>query len=158
MAGNNIHVDLVNNNNISKLINWRLNPVLETEKVALSLLLGVDNTGLAIFNSDLNYIEYWNGSVFLPFLPNRITQTAVNLTLAYNTHRIVECIASNLQITLPTAVGKAGIDFVVKQSNFTNTTILTTSSQTIDDSLSITLNNPYESRTFVSNNLNWIIV
>ena len=146
------------NGNNQSLINWRINPLNTLEKDALALLLGVNNTGLAVWDSDENIQYYWNGSVFLPFLPNRITQTAVNLTLAYNTHRIVECIASNLQITLPTAVGKAGIDFVVKQSNFTNTTILTTSSQTIDGSTSITLNNSYESRTLVSNGINWIIV
>lgn len=158
MAVREVNIDLVNANRLSKLVDWRMNPLTSAEMTTLTGLIGSGQTGLTVWNTDESFLYFWTGAAFIPFLPHRITQVNSNTTLAFNTHRIVECIASNLQITLPSAVGKAGVDFVVKQSNFTNTRILTTSSQTIDGSTSITLNNPYESRTLVSNNTNWIIV
>lgn len=70
---------------------------------------------------------------------------------------IVDCTANTFTITLPTAVGRQGMTFIVKNSGTGVITIATTSSQTIDGSSTQTLNQ-YDAITVLSNNANWIII
>ncbi len=62
-------------------------------------------------------------------------------------------------ITLPTAVGIQGRIFTVKRVDASNnTTVNTTSAQTIDGSTSVVLKVNYQSLSFISDNANWQII
>lgn len=64
------------------------------------------------------------------------------------------------QVTLPTAVGNTGRQFVIKRINSgaNNVTVGTTSAQTIDGATTYVLINQYQSITVVSNGSNWWII
>lgn len=91
-----------------------------------------------------------------------VTKTA-DYTATVNDHTIlVDSTAATRTITLPTAVGIAGREYIVKdwkgQSGTNNITIATTSSQTIDGSTTFILGTNYESKTVVSDGANWSII
>ncbi len=82
-----------------------------------------------------------------------------NYTLL-NTDDVVLCSTNPFTITLPTAVGITGKDFIIKKtdSSLTNIiTLATTSSQTIDGATTRTLNTANESYTVYSDGANWQI-
>lgn len=70
----------------------------------------------------------------------------------------VNCTANSFTVTLPTAVGCAGRVYVIKNSGTGVITIDTTSSQTIDGSLTQTLSIQYECITVQSDGANWIVI
>lgn len=70
---------------------------------------------------------------------------------------IVNCTSGTFTVTLPTAVSVAGQCVVVKNSGTGTISIATTSSQTIDGLSSDTIIN-LESKTYMSNGANWIII
>lgn len=74
----------------------------------------------------------------------------------------IRCDASSagFTVTLPTAVGNDGREFVIKKtdSTFNLVTIATTSSQTIDGVTTRKLATQYESITLQSDGSNWVIV
>jgi hypothetical protein len=71
----------------------------------------------------------------------------------------VDCTANSFTLTLPTAVGKTGKIYNLKNSGTGVITINTTSSQTIDGAASGTITlNQYDSITVQSTNANWIII
>lgn len=76
------------------------------------------------------------------------------------TDMFVNCVgSSSFAITLPTAVGRTGKVYILKQSGTGTITINTTSSQTIDGNASGVLTmTQYQSYTVISDSLNWIIV
>jgi len=87
-----------------------------------------------------------------------------NTTLVANTignvgncHSLVENTAGANTITLPTAVGITGYQFVIKNTANATVTLATTSSQTIDGAATQSLTQ-YQSLTVVSNGANWIII
>ena len=69
----------------------------------------------------------------------------------------IDCTTGTFTVTLPTAVGKTGQVFNVKNSGTGSITVDTTSSQLIDAGLTIILN-PYESITVQSTGTKWIIL
>lgn len=73
------------------------------------------------------------------------------------THHIVNCTSGTFSVTLPTAVGIAGREYVIKNSGTGAITLATTSAQTIDGASSLILSQ-YDSYTVISNGANWIIV
>ena len=87
-----------------------------------------------------------------------------NTTLVVNTignagncDALIEVTSGSPVVTLPTAVGCVGYQFIVKNSGSGSPTLATTSGQTIDGSS--TQNIPqYTSLTPVSNGTNWILV
>jgi hypothetical protein len=69
----------------------------------------------------------------------------------------IDCTSGTFNITLPTAVGIAGKIYIVKNSGNGVITLNTTSSQTIDGSLTKTLNQ-YDSIYVESTGSNWVIL
>jgi hypothetical protein len=68
----------------------------------------------------------------------------------------IECTANSFTVTLPTAVGVTGKVYSIKNSGTGVITLATTSSQTIDGSLTQTLTQ-YDNLVVFSNGANWII-
>ncbi len=97
------------------------------------------------------------------FASGLVTKTA-NYTATANDHKIlVDSTSGVVTIILPTAVGCAGREYIVKdwkgQSAANTITISTTSSQTIDGtSTAIDIRINYASLTFVSDGANWSIL
>jgi hypothetical protein len=71
--------------------------------------------------------------------------------------KIINETASGKTVTMITAVGRAGQEFIVKNSSVGDVIIDTTSSQTIDGSLTVTLATQ-ESITVVSDGANYIVI
>lgn len=91
-----------------------------------------------------------------------VTKNA-NYTLTTADHTVLaDTSLSPLTITLPTAVGAAGRQFVIKdwkgQALARNITVATTSSQTIDGGALHLLNANYATCTVVSDGANWVAV
>ncbi len=90
------------------------------------------------------------------YVGNGFAQKSAIYTLT-SLDNIIECTANTFTITLPTAVGIAGKQYVIKNSGSGVITVDGDGSQTIDDELTQALNQ-YDSITIVSNNTNWIII
>jgi hypothetical protein len=58
------NTNLVNANKVSKLIDWRINPLTTAEITTLAATLGVANKGLFVYDTDLEIVQIWNGSLF----------------------------------------------------------------------------------------------
>lgn len=65
-------------------------------------------------------------------------------------------VSGTTTLTLPTAVGNTNM-YTIKNTGSATVTVDTTSSQTIDGALTLTINTPY-SYNIISNNSNWFIV
>lgn len=89
-----------------------------------------------------------------------INNTAANKTLSDSDFfEVVDATTVARTITLPSAVGRAGKAFeIVKSDSSTNqVTIQTTSSQTINGSLTVTLDYQWEGIAVISDGSNWIM-
>jgi hypothetical protein len=60
----NRNTNIVNANKASKLVDWLINPVTTAEKTTLAGTLGVANKGLFVYDTDLEVVQIWNGSLF----------------------------------------------------------------------------------------------
>lgn len=85
-----------------------------------------------------------------------IKQKSSGYTITSNDYTI-ECTSGTFNITLPTAVGRTGAVFNIKNSGSGTITVNTTSSQTIDGQSSGQLSQ-YDCLTVQSNGSNWIIL
>lgn len=85
--------------------------------------------------------------------PYRAVTTTYPVTANDST---VDCTSGTFNVTLPTAVGVAGKQYIIKNSGGGTITLNTTSSQTIDGDLTKTLAQ-YSSYFVESNGANWII-
>lgn len=75
------------------------------------------------------------------------------------TDDIVKCTSGTFTVTLPTAVGRTGKPFVVKNLGTGVITMASTSSQTIDGAAaSAVVIYQFDSYTFLSDGSNWVIV
>lgn len=90
------------------------------------------------------------------FAPAYIAKGA-SYTATISDHTI-EVTATGQTITLPTAVGISGREYVIKLTASGTGTVATTSSQTIDGSTTYSLSAQYKYVTVQSNNANWIII
>ena len=68
----------------------------------------------------------------------------------------IDCTSGSFTVTLPTAVGRKGQIYIIKNSGAGTVTVATTSSQTIDGQATITLAQ-YDSITVESTNTDWVI-
>ena len=74
-----------------------------------------------------------------------------------STDFLIEVTAINLTITLPTAVGRSGMVYIIKSSVASpNLTIATTGGQTIDGSSTQTITTQYGILRIFSNGANWL--
>ena len=102
-----------------------------------------DATGTIALTSDLETLPY-------------VAKTA-NYTITASDYTI-DCTANTFTVTLPTAVGITGRIYNVKNSGLgTTITLNTTNSQTIDGSLTQSVNS-IECLTVQSNGANWIVI
>jgi len=83
--------------------------------------------------------------------------TAAPGTLTADNHTVVVT-ATGQTVTLPTAVGCTGRQYVVKLTASGSCTIATTSSQTIDGSTTYSLSAQYKYVTVQSTGANWVII
>lgn len=107
----------------------------------MNLLGGINVTGVSVFNSSIN----------LPYVEKTATYTLTDSDYTVN------CTANTFNITLPTAVGKQGRIYNVKNTGLGTITVNTTSSETIDGELTQTLVKPTNMQ-IQSTNANWIIL
>lgn len=70
----------------------------------------------------------------------------------------IDCTTGTFTVTLPTAVGIAGQEFIIKNTGTGTITIATTSSQTIDGVTSKTLTTQYSGLRVQSTGSNWIVI
>ena len=109
--------------------------------------------------------EFYSGAKVrqseLTFEYNAITTatTLVTNTIGNvgNCHALVECTSGSFTVTLPTAVGCVGYQFVIKNTGSGTITLATTSAQTIDGASTQSISQ-YNALTVVSNGTNWIII
>lgn len=95
-----------------------------------------------------------NGHVIDP-----VIQTKTATYTIVGTDDLIVCTSGTFVLTLPTAVGRSGKCFKVKNTGTGTITMGSTSAQTIDGSTAsgtILLQN--DALTFESNNANWLIV
>jgi hypothetical protein len=85
------------------------------------------------------------------------TTTAVDYTALF-TDNLIEVTATGKTITLPTAVGCQGREYIIKLTASGSGTVATTSSQNIDASTTYSLSAQYKYVSVKSNNANWLIV
>ncbi|MHB8362815.1 MAG: hypothetical protein ACYDBX_04320 [Patescibacteria group bacterium] len=93
-----------------------------------------------------------------------VTNAQVSKSINYSistTDHFVDCAGGSggITVTLPTAVGYAGLTFVITKtdSGVGNVTIATTSSQTINGATTYVISMQYVSITLHSDGSNWII-
>jgi len=92
---------------------------------------------------------------YLLFKKPLINISALHTALA--TNHIINCTANTFTVTLPTAVGIQGKEYIVKNSGSGVITVDADGTETIDGDLTQSLNQ-YDSLTIVSDNTNWIII
>lgn len=90
--------------------------------------------------------------VRIPYAAKTSTYTVAN------TDGVIDCTSGTFTVTLPTAVGITGQQFVIKNSGTGVITVATTSSQTIDGASTLTLTTRYTSYTVISDGANWKVV
>lgn len=93
----------------------------------------------------------------LPIVPAVVTTTTVISRTLAGTDGVVIFNGTSLTCTLPTAIGKGGQMYWVKNINATALTIATTSSQTIDGTTPVSLT-VGQARCYHSDGANWFII
>jgi hypothetical protein len=96
----------------------------------------------------------------LAIVSGNVTFPYTAKTTTYNigsSDYVIDC-NGTFTVTLPSAVNDAGKIHVVKNSGTGTITVATTSSQTIDGSLTLTIATQYAAYTLMSNGSNWIII
>ena len=82
-------------------------------------------------------------------------------TAAYSvvaaTDYCIHCTTGTFDVTLPTAAGIAGQEFIIKNSGAGTITVATTSSQTIDGAATAVLSTQYGSLSVMSDGANYLI-
>jgi hypothetical protein len=149
-VGNQIFIDNQYRNNYSE--NQTQSPFyaqvttnMATQKVALNGLVGINTiTPTSTFQIA--------GSLSTPY-----TASGVNIS-ATIAHNVIDLTATGLTATLPTAVGITGREYTIKLTEVGTGTVATTSSQTIDGSITYSLSAQYKYVTVKSTGANWIII
>jgi len=106
----------------------------------------ISDEGTAAYSDGTNWRRISNGYV--------AKTTAYTVTPADYT---INCTSGTFTVTMPTAVGLDGQEFIIKSTSSGVITVATTSSQTIDGATTVSLST-YEGVTLVSDGANWIIV
>lgn len=103
---------------------------------------------------------YTNGTVASWSAPSVVNKTGAYTLTSTDSTVICDATSGAFTITLPTAVGISGMLYNIKKIDATGNaiTIATASSQTIDGTITKSLNMRYESITVQSNGTNWYIL
>ena len=111
-----------------------------------SVRLSANNTAVATV-TDSNFA--FNASVNVKYVAKTANYTATSANY------LIDCTANTFTVTLPTAVGITGRQYVVNNSGTGVITVDADGTETINGALTVTLNQ-YDSVTVVSNGANWI--
>lgn len=126
----------------------RLERLTSASPTSAGQAIGVDSNG--------NVVTIVSGGPSTISILNYVEKTAI-YTFNPASDYTVNCTANTFNLTLPTAVGITGQIFVAKNVGAGVITLNTTSSQTIDGALTVTINQ-YESVKVQSTGANWIII
>ena len=143
---------LQNGDNISELVNdvGYLNSVvasdIDTSNVFSSRILTSNFGGVASWEPYPTYV-----------LPNLYYNAVAVDTTILPTEDVIDATSADITITLPTAVGKEGKTYTVKNSSAGVITISPSGAETIDGESSIDTNSK-TALTLLSTNSNWIII
>lgn len=85
-------------------------------------------------------------------------QSITGNTTLTTANYITNVTSGNSTITLPTAVGNSGVQFVIKNSGSGTVTVNTTSAQTIDGNSTYIINVQYADVIVASNGTNWVVI
>ena len=127
-----------------------------------------DNMGSA-FTASINVLSattisattyYGDGSNLTGVLAGNPNVRNISTTQSVlTTDGTLNCTGGTITLTLPTAVGVTGKEYIIKNSGASSEiTVDTTSSQTIDGSTSILIKRQYLSRRLQSNGSSWIVI
>lgn len=113
-------------------------------------------------NGDIWYngtqVYFYNGTDNIDLLDRGYVAKTANYVVV-GSDRTVNCTANSFNVTLLTAVGRAGKRYTIKNSGTGVITLLTTSSQTVDGAASGSYTmTQYQSYTVESDGANWIII
>lgn len=126
----------------------RLERLTSSSPTSTGQAIGVDASG--------NVVTVAAGAPSTTSILNYVEKTAI-YTFNPAADYTVNCTANTFNLTLPTAVGITGQIFVAKNVGAGVITLNTTSSQTIDGALTITINQ-YQAVKVQSTGANWIIL
>ncbi len=117
----------------------------------------VDETGkLGVNTTTPNSSVQINGS----FATALTTKTGAYTATVADHIIIGNAATAAFTITLPTAIGIAGRQYIVKKTDATANavTVATTGGQTIDGATTVTVSIQWQTKTFVSDGANWLII
>jgi hypothetical protein len=123
----------------------RVGTALDTGKGLISVNLNIEYVSSDGSSSSLS------GSIKWAY---RATTTATTLT---DTDYQLECTANTFNVSLPTAIGKEGRVYSVKNSGTGTITVVPSGSEKIDDETSQQIQED-ENLVIVSNNANWCVI
>ncbi len=116
-------------------------------------LVSLVNSNVGIANSDPKATLHIGGSLALP-----ITSKTANYTVTANDYTITgDATSGNITFTLPTAVGIAGVMYVVKKIDASGNSVIIdgAGAETIDGAASVSITTQYQSVVLQSNGANW---
>jgi len=117
----------------------------------------VTSTGLAVGNTSANSALHVTGPIATAITTS--PKTAAYTIAATDSTVLADASGGTFQITLPTAVGCAGRQYVIKRTGATNNvTVGGTSAQTFDGATTKTLGSQYATLMVQSDNANWQIL
>ncbi len=121
-----------------------------------------DTSTFTASETQTGFLKYSDFTAFMNKVgvTNAQVSTSTNYSISTTDH-FVDCAGGSggITVTLPTAVGYAGLTFVITKtdSGVGNVTIATTSSQTINGATTYVISMQYLSIALHSNGSNWII-
>ena len=126
--------------------------------LSLSDAIGFTSVLKQISDSAGNVVPLWISTLNVKITSLQLGYVAVTSTyLILTTDLLVDCTTGSFTVTLPTAVSVVGKQYVLVNSGSGVITVATTSSQTINSSVTQVLNSG-NSITVISNGANWIII
>ena len=105
-------------------------------------------------------VQYWKNYSFDAFTVSALTKTSAYILTATDSVIFANATSAPFSVTLPSAVGVTGKNYIVKRTNAgsNSVTILTTGGQTIDGQSSYLLSAQYAGISVMSNGSEWLII
>ena len=113
-------------------------------------------TGLNVYDNTTNTNYVYNGTSWGVVVANNYIASAIDIT-ATSAHNIIELTATGKTVTLPTAVGITGRQYIIKLTAAGVATIDGNGTETIDGNLTVNIAQ-WDALKIVSNGTNWIIL
>jgi hypothetical protein len=119
--------------------------------------LDVAPTQLSIYANNFLVARAQSNSTFKTNFGRSIGRSVHSSAFTLNaTHHLADCVTNTFTVSLPTASGISGQEYIIKNSGTGTITVDPDGAQTIDGAATVTLTQ-WESVTIVSTGTNWII-